>query len=331
MIGDDGRVRCWGHNDRGQLGDGTNTASSVPIDIGWPASTITAGSRHTCAIVFSGVVCWGDNGHGQLGTGNQNDSSTPISVSLLTADIVDVAAGKEHTCALTSAGLVYCWGENGYGQLGTGPLNLDSNFPSLVVLSGSATAITAGENYTCVALANGGARCWGQNNYGQLGDGTETDRSLPTIVNGLSQQITSLDGGSQYTCAALENTSVSCWGNQTTDGGDPVPQTMIASGAASASVGVGHSCVTVLPNAVQCWGDDSQGQLGNGGTFVDSPVPTFVTLLPNDVLEIEAGGSHTCSLHASGAVYCWGMNARGQLGTGVTGGFVGSPVPVAFP
>ena len=321
---------CWGLNGDGQLGDGTNTNSNVPRDTNLPAEAVAAGAKHTCALLNGDVYCWGNNNYGQLGDGDTSDSDVPEAVVGLPSNIVEIAAGDEHTCARTSGGAVYCWGRNDKGQLGTF-LDLDPTTPSQVGLSGNASGITAGDKYTCAALTSGGAQCWGENNEGQIGDGTKTDRALPTNVSGLTQDLVAIDAGAQYTCGVATNGSLMCWGRLNLGASLLTPQQIVSSDVRSVSVGKNHACVAVISSQAMCWGDDSRGQLGDGGGFVDTTTPSLVTLLPNDLLEVEAGDEHTCSVHASGDAFCWGDNNIGQLGTGSTGGFTGSPVQVALP
>ena len=278
-------------------------------------------------------MCWGYNNKGQLGDGTTTNHSTPASVALLGNNVVELAGGGEHTCALLGGGTVWCWGENGKGQLGNGT-NIDSLKPVPVLLTGTVTAIAAGDEFTCAAVASGGVKCWGENGRGQLGDGTTTDRSLPVVAVGLAQPAPSLAAGKEHTCASFANGSLVCWGEngagQLGDGTTAdslVPTPSLATDVQSVTAGQDFTCVTILADKVQCWGNDSQGQLGDGAAHVDSYFPVTVGPLPAGVLEIRSGQGHTCSLQITGAVYCWGQNNRGQLGNGVNG-LSGSPVQV---
>jgi alpha-tubulin suppressor-like RCC1 family protein len=256
-----------------------------------------------------------------------------VSVALLGNNVVELAGGGEHTCALLGGGSVWCWGENGKGQLGTGTNN-DSSIPVLVLLTGAVTAIAAGDDFTCAAVAGGGVKCWGDNGKGQLGDGTGVDRSLPVDTVGLAASAQSLAAGLKHACASFADGSLRCWGeNSAGQLGDGtvslslVPTKALATGVQSVTAGQDFTCVTILADEVQCWGNDSQGQLGDGVAHVDSYFPVTVNPLPAGVLEVRSGQGHTCSLQISGAVYCWGQNSRGQLGNGLIG-WSGSPVKV---
>lgn len=183
-----GGVECWGWG--GLVGDGTTEHRTNPVPVVGLSSgvvALAAGYRHTCAVTVAGAVkCWGGNFYGEIGDGTKwNGRLTPVQVSGLTSGIVAVAAGDYYTCALSSVGEVRCWGHNVFGQLGDGTA-IDRLTPKLVSnLGGVGLAISAGANHTCALLATSRAlRCWGFNSYGQLGDGTNTTRLVPTAVVG---------------------------------------------------------------------------------------------------------------------------------------------------
>jgi len=211
-----GGVRCWGRNHYGQLGDGTTTNRTTPVDVvGLSGVTaIAAGVYHTCALTSSGGVrCWGFNFYGQLGDGTTTTHrTTPVDVVGLSSGVTAIAAGGYHTCGLTSSGGVRCWGQNTYGQLGDGTTTDRSTLVDVVGLSSGVTAIAGGGYHTCALTSSGGVKCWGQNVYSQLGDGTTTDRYTPVDVVGLSSGVTAIAAGVYHTCALTSSGGVKCWG-----------------------------------------------------------------------------------------------------------------------
>jgi alpha-tubulin suppressor-like RCC1 family protein len=211
----DGSVRCWGYNADGELGDGGTTPSSIPVTVSsiGAATAIAAGGLHTCALISDGSVqCWGDNSNGELGDGGTTPSSIPVLVTGLSNTATAIAAGFDHTCALLIDGSVQCWGDNSNGQLGDGGTT-PSSIPVLVTgLSNTATAIAAGFSHSCALLSDGSVQCWGDNFYGQLGDGTTTDSSIPVTVSGIIT-VMAIATGDFHTCAVFSDGSVQCWGD----------------------------------------------------------------------------------------------------------------------
>lgn len=208
-----GGAKCWGYNSSGGLGDGSTTHAPAPVDVsGFTSglSSIDAGGQTTCAVTDAGgAKCWGLNNSGQVGDGSHFDRLTPVDVSGLTSGVAAVSVGYYHACALTTGGGVKCWGDNGSGQLGDGT-NVASSTPVDVEgLTSGVTAIATGLNddhldHTC-ALAGGGVKCWGDNTYGQLGDGTTTSRSEPVDVIGLTSGVSAISAGGTHTSRVPSN------------------------------------------------------------------------------------------------------------------------------
>jgi alpha-tubulin suppressor-like RCC1 family protein len=325
-----GGVKCWGNNDHGQLGDGTIENSNRPVYVTGlmeGVKALSAGVAHACAITSGGSLkCWGANARGQLGNDSTADSSIPVDVSGLTGEIYAVAAGGEHTCAVTTSGDIACWGSNDRGQLGDGGTT-DSAVP--VWISGETEVwknVAAGTAHTCALSPGGGMHCWGTNELGQLGDGKGVkSRSVPEDVVGLQEGAASLSASGDHTCVLMATTGVRCWGNnqygQLGDGTNtnrfvPVDLLALGRGVDAVAAGANHSCAMV-EGVVKCWGWNYHGQLGDGmKTTVSEPKP--VGGVPADLTAVAAGGDHTCALTARGGVICWGRNEFGQLGDGTT-------------
>ncbi|MBE2233352.1 MAG: hypothetical protein IAE85_07655 [Anaerolinea sp.] len=325
-----GGVKCWGGNGNGQLGDGTTTNSSTPVAVvglGSGVSAVTAGGSHTCALTTAGgVKCWGWNGDGELGDGTTADSSTPVAVVGLGSGVSTVTAGGAHTCALTTAGGVKCWGGNWYSQLGDGMTSDRSTPVDVVGLGSGVSAVTAGGYHTCAVTTAGGVKCWGRNGDGRLGDGTTANKSTPVDVLGLGSGVSTITAGNAHTCALITAGDVRCWGanydgqlgdGTTEDSSTPVAVVGLGSGVSVVMAGGDHTCALTTVGGVKCWGRNGDGELGDG-TTADSSTPVAVVGLGSGVSTITAGGSHTCALTTAGGVKCWGRNDDGQLGDGTT-------------
>ncbi|MBN2084617.1 MAG: hypothetical protein JW748_05280 [Anaerolineales bacterium] len=179
-------VKCWGSNHSGQLGNGGYESSATPVALPGLESgvvAIAAGVFHACALKTNGEVwCWGENFAGELGDGTNKNNPIPVRVLNLEDEIQSIAVGGSHSCALTKAGGVKCWGGNSGGQLGDGTTT-DRNSPAQVSgLASGVSAIAAGGGHTCAVLGDGTVKCWGSNGNGQLGNGSNTDSSVPVDV-----------------------------------------------------------------------------------------------------------------------------------------------------
>jgi alpha-tubulin suppressor-like RCC1 family protein len=321
-------VKCWGDNSAGQLGTGANTQPSTPVDVvGLPGSVtdLAAGDGHTCATTSAGgVKCWGLNEYGQLGNGDTSTSNVPVDVVGLASGMMAVTAGDSHTCALTSAGKVKCWGLNIDGQLGDGT-SIDSSTPVNVNgLAASVIAIEAGSDHTCALISAGGVKCWGNNESGQLGDGTVDGRLTPVDVLGLTSGVALVAAGGDHTCALTTAGGVKCWGaNSSGQLGDssgisstvPVDVPGLTGGVTALAAGWGYTCAITNLGEVRCWGTNMQGQLGDG-TVTERLAPVGVVGLERGASAITLGNSHTCALVGSGRPRCWGSDETGQLGIG---------------
>lgn len=333
-----GAVKCWGYNYFGQLGNGTTTDSSTPVDVTGLNSgvvAVAAGDNHSCAITAAGgLKCWGKNSLGQLGNGAAVDTSlTPVDVSGLTSGVASVVAGNYHTCAVTTAGGLTCWGRNSLGELGNGTGTNSSTPVGVTGLSSGVAAVSAGEHHTCAVTTAGGLTCWGSNAYGALGNGTTTDSTTPISVPALSSGVAGVAAGEHHTCAVMTAGGLTCWGNNslgqlgngtTTDSTAPVNVSGLTSGVAAVATGDFHTCALRTAGGLTCWGHNAFGGLGDGGTE-DSSIPVDVSGLSSGVSAVTAGGYHTCALTPAGGLKCWGYNLSGELGNGTT---MSSSIPV---
>jgi alpha-tubulin suppressor-like RCC1 family protein len=347
-----GTIVCWGGNFDGSLGNGNSTASPTPVVVAGLSGAvgIAAGRAHTCALLYDGTVrCWGDNGYGQLGNNSFVDSLVPVSVVSLTSAVA-IAAGEDYTCALVVGGTVRCWGGNVSGQLGDGT-NANSAVPVAVVALTNVVALAtaggsfAGEGHTCAVLASGGVRCWGLNNFGQLGNSTTQDRNVPDVVSGLTDAV-GVTAGSGHTCVVRATGAAACWGRNgvgqlaAADTGDhttptavivtfttvgnvvtPIPLSGVVAMAAESRIDASaHTCSLQSSGLPLCWGDNSGGQLGDG-TSTDRPRPTSVPSFTANVDPAVSLGPNGRIAEVTALLNC-DPDSHGQIFVSLTQGSV---------
>jgi alpha-tubulin suppressor-like RCC1 family protein len=276
--------------------------ASTGSDTGTSSGSDAAGDLHVTAVAVGAsnmcvelpghtAACCGYDAQGQDGIGSTMTVSTPTAVSGLTG-VTAIGASGLTSCAILSDTSVQCWGNNYEGELGVGNItNLQSTTPVAVSGLTGVVALAMGGNHTCALLSGGSVDCWGENTYGQLGNGTTT-------------------------------------GPDTSMGGEPCNPTPAPVGnvptATAVVAGNGHTCALVS-GAVWCWGENSSGQLGNGSMGASVPSPASVPGLAG-VTALAAGGAHTCALLSGGTVECWGEGGNGELGNGMMSA---SATPVA--
>lgn len=308
---------------------------------------VAAGGSHTCVLTAAGgVKCWGSGLSGQLGNGLVVERQlTPVDVAGLNSGVAAIAAGDIHTCALTNAGSVKCWGSNFYGQLGATTTELCSGFPcsttpvEVTGLGSGVAALARGAGLHACALTNaGGIKCWGRNEYGQLGDGTRGDGNSSTNDHFSTTPVDVLEApggppltgmgavvvGANHSCAIDGFGAVSCWGANIAGGlGDgtrmdrttPVDVVGLGNGVIALAAGLFHSCAVTAAGSLKCWGGNSEGQLGDGTNVFSRATPADVVGLTSGVRDVVAGAAHTCALTTGGEALCWGDNlGHGQVG-----------------
>ena len=296
----DGNVTCWGDGSNGELGYGnlqnvgdlSTPRTAGKVALGGSAKLVAAGGSHSCAILQDGTVrCWGSNAFGQLGYGTPEDigddelptAKEPLRFS---EPVTALALGFDHTCALTTGGNVYCWGENFLGQLGRGSMDAGGPFERAdttppINVGGKVRSIFAGVFTSCALRQDGSAYCWGDNSAGQLGNGD---------FDSIGDDESPIDGGGVVSNLAIEQIAL----------------------------GQGISCGRFSGGVVKCWGDNSSGLLGYGNTL---PMPTE----PSQIAPVAVGdstqalsltSSHICAIVSDGSLHCWGDGANGKLGYG---------------
>lgn len=337
VIAVSGKVLCWGANEVGQLGNGSRQFSRTPVEVveAAGATHLAAGADFTCArLPDARVVCWGADARGQLGDGTYatQGRTRPVLVQGVT-EVLDLAAGANHACARTATG-VFCWGNNSRGQCGL----YAPEYPSVPIahrLDLEARALSLGEQHSCALDAAGTVSCWGANEFHQLGRAPGTPEDYRPVA------VPSLGAGGLLAAQHLGNcivptsnpSSVACWGDgreaklgfATEEIRNFTRPLDISSPATALASGAGHTCA-LHGGEVSCLGANTSGQLGQGHSNVlEGMLPVS---LPRAARAIGLGQLHSCAVTEDGAVYCWGSNSGGRLGTGDGAADVLSPRPV---
>ena len=342
---------CWGQNDVRQLGSASGGTQTTPVPVagGLKFSIVSAGAGHSCGITTGrAAYCWGSDSAGALGDGNSTGSdSVPVPVSGGLTFIGISAGDAAFSCGLAQSTAAYCWGDNSAGQLGNGTKSAGAT-PVVVAGGLSFATIAAGGGPSACGVTNANAAyCWGDNRFGEIGNGTTTDSSAPVAITGLA--FATVSAGNGYACGLTTGGQAYCWGLNTQGQlGDSVangPQQCVVGGTSYPcstapvpvagglvftflSSGGSHTCGLTRAGAAYCWGSNLHGQLGNGSTADSSlvPVPVSGGLT---FIGIGSGSVHTCGLTSGLAIYCWGDDSVGELGDGRQGAGVMSNVPVA--
>jgi alpha-tubulin suppressor-like RCC1 family protein len=328
-----GIVKCWGSNGYGQLGNTSNTDSSLPVPVTGlaGASGLASGANHTCALTGGKVYCWGRDNNGQIGDNAAlTDVNAPAQVALYT-DFTQIAAGGDVSCGLRSGGTIVCWGDDSEGANGNDSSFVNNATPVTVSGLTTMTSVAVGRGHACGSRSTGSFRCWGSDTFGQIGDGGGAN--VPTPYNpGLSSSATAVAGG-DVSCDVATNGTVKCWGaddyGQLGNGAPnasqstPVTITNLASESAI-KFGLKHGCALTAGGAVMCWGRDTYGQVGDNAALADQSAPVTVSGMSSTSV-IGVGENHSCGAQSTGLVYCWGLNSSSQLGDGST---TNQPTPI---
>ncbi|MFN3198296.1 MAG: fibrinogen-like YCDxxxxGGGW domain-containing protein [Bradymonadia bacterium] len=388
---DNGQIKCWGYNSNGQLGYGNtnyrgDTANEmgdnlpfVDLGTGLTVEEVSSGWHHTCALFTDGrVKCWGYNSHAELGSGNVahlGDGASEMGDNLPFVNFgtgrtaVYVDSGVHHSCAILDNNDVKCWGYNGHGETGVGfsggyigdangaemgdnrpPVNLGSNL--------TVAHVDAAYFHSCALFDDGRVKCWGRNNYGQIGYGSNTiigdvagemGDNLPFVDLGTGRTAKHVEGGIYHTCALLDNDRVKCWGrnnygnlgygdnNNRGDGpnemGDNLPYVDLGTDGQGNPLLVDrlwvdayHNCAQLQNGGVKCWGHGTHGALGLGesnhrgdaANEMGNNLPYVDLGTGRSVVDMTLGYLFSCAQLDDGGVKCWGYNAHGQLGQGNT-------------
>jgi alpha-tubulin suppressor-like RCC1 family protein len=332
-------AKCWGLGSSGQIGDDSFTTRLTPVNVGpspdsqaaaslvlmGNTSQVGAGGRHTCAVAAGGAYCWGLGASGQLGNGAAATLGLPSPVTGLGAGVSTVDGGDYHSCALTTAGGVKCWGSGTVGSLGDGANSHALTPQDVSGLTSGVSAISVGGRHSCALTTAGGVKCWGLNTWGQLGNGTNTNSNVPVDVTGLTSGVVAIAAGGYHTCAITTGGAVKCWGynrygslgnGSVTDSNVPVSAAGMSSLTASITAGNLHNCAVRTNGVMICWGDNRYGQLGIGTYNKHSKGARVLGYQSGGAASVAAGRNHTCATTTSGSAKCWGNGGNGQLGHG---------------
>lgn len=347
-----GVAKCWGNNSLGQFGNGVEAVNrgyqltpSTVVELD-TVQSVASGYLFSCALLDDSTAkCWGNNEFNQLG--NDAATSTQRFPSLIEtnsgapfASISQLALGYSHACVLSQVGTVHCWGDNEMGQLGNGSTVASASPKQINALSTGVRSIAAGHAHNCAINSGGSVLCWGYNAFGQLGTGTNANKTTPNSA--IFQEflptnsVSSLALGRAHSCALLTDKTVKCWGNndygQLGDAQAEASLTPVAvNGIANVQQlvsGHAHLCALLLDGSVTCWGSNL---LGESGVAIDASAPIVAPTqveLSGKATALASGYQHTCALLADKTVRCWGNNAFGQLGDGQLNDS-GTPVAVS--
>jgi alpha-tubulin suppressor-like RCC1 family protein len=337
-----GSLYCWGAGGLGQLGNGGTSSSSVPVREStaatiWSSVTSTFGGT-SCALKADGTAfCWGANADGEIGDGSTTDRTSPTASGAI-SDWTSISGGDRSVCGVRSDHAVWCQGYDGNGELGQHHGVAVGSPTPVIPGAGPWLSGSTGDEGGCGVQSNGTLWCWGDATNGQTGVGGATG-NVTTPTAGPADLWSEVSVGETHTCGVTTSGSLYCWGENssgqlgqgdTTD--QPAPVAVGASGVgtwSAVSAGYYSTCAIAATGAnaggLYCWGMNSSGQVGNGGTAVQT---SPVHLGSATWSAVAAGRQHTCGVRTAGTLWCWGANGFGQLGQG---GAAGTPANATSP
>lgn len=338
---------CWGQNNRGQLGIGSNNSPELlPRKVSGRFKKIATGDNHACAIgADDKLYCWGNPEFGKLGLGTGSDNvRSPAQVGQMNWQ--EVAVGKVSSCAINERDELYCWGSNMYGQLGLGD-QIERRAPEKVSHPIESTLgwakVALGDEHTCAVDLEGNLYCWGSNGDKRLGltyplDSESFHISPQKVVGHVhseTRDVVQISLGKEFTCGVRDDKRSYCWGNPERgrlghDGEQPGhPTTVVHTELMTVESRAAQSCGLTGDLTLYCWGDNMYGQLGLG-----EPTGASFEAFPRTVGEkfaaISLGPDFSCGIRPSGDLYCWGSGGKGALGSGTLDSAV-DPMPVQWP
>jgi alpha-tubulin suppressor-like RCC1 family protein len=321
-----GIVFAWGNGTNGELGDGTWTSKKSPVQVSSLTNVVSvaAGGSHTLALKDDGTLkSFGDNIQGQLGDDTLTDRNTPVSVLDLT-NVVAIAAGSQHSLALKSDGTVWSFGRNTDGELGDGTTTQRKRAVQVTAVTGfsNVIAIGTGKNHSLAVTSDGKAWAWGDNVNSQIGDGTTTDRTTPTRIDGLTG-IVAVAGG-DHSLALRNDGQLFAWGlgtsGQLGDGSTLsriAPSATLVTNAVSIAAGRLHSLAVKADGSLWAWGYQGDGAVGDGTTSATVSVPAQLAG-PSSVVNAAGSHKHGLAVTSDKSVWGWGLNNAGAVGDGTT-------------
>lgn len=306
---------CGANRAAGESSTTTAIASGETSPWGYTTTAIAAGEKYICLLTDHGAVkCWAKNYRGQLGDGATVENRRFVDVIGLSSGVTAISACENHTCAVMQSGTVKCWGLNYVGQLGDGSTEDRSQPVDVIGLEGGAVAVSIGASHSCALIKDGGVKFWGDNSWGQLGNGTTENSLVPVDVTGLSHSTAEIFADGNQTCIINIIHEVECWGTYIfgrkgdvpiIQNNRPVKIPNLNRGVKAIALGRDHTCALTDGWGIQCWGWNDWGQLGNP-FFGSMTTPVLAIRILGKFTSISASWDHTCALRSSGGIICWG-------------------------